>query len=106
MTAIEHGMRGRLARLLSPWKSRLARLLPPRATLESIEDAQRAVQRTKWAAYIIAGLALVAAAFHLYAVYAVGLFFALGAYGRSDWYRGWVSGYEARREQHLQQLNG
>lgn len=104
MTTTEHGMRGRLARRLSPWRTRLARLLPPLATLESPEDARRAATRTKWAAFIIAALAMVAGAFRMYSVYAVGLLFALFAFGRSDFYRGWGKGYEARRQEHRREL--
>ncbi|GAA3750140.1 hypothetical protein [Micromonospora maritima] len=86
-------------------RRRLSRLIPPRADLESVEDAQRAARRAKWTSFVIAALALVAGAFRWYAVYAVGLLFALIAFGRMDWYRGWVKGYEARRDQHRQELN-
>ena len=115
VTTIERSARSRLGRLVSAGKARLARLvsggrrqagrlLPPRAELESVEDARRAARRAKWISLAIAALALGAAALHWYTMYALGLLFALIAFGRVEWYGGWKAGYEARRAEHRREL--
>ncbi|MFG3710802.1 hypothetical protein [Micromonospora sp. NPDC047730] len=95
MTTIEQRKRGRLAHLL-----------PPPPAPDSAADAKAGIRRTRVATWAFLALAVGTAALEWYAVYGVSLLGVVLANGRNDWYRGWIKGYEARRREHLRQVNG
>ncbi|GAA2701536.1 hypothetical protein GCM10010429_05350 [Micromonospora olivasterospora] len=63
------------------------------------------IRRTRVATWVFLAVTAASTALHWYPVYAAGLLRVVVANGRNDWYRGWVKGYEARRTQHLRELN-